>query len=377
MEVLYQRGLAPLPTSERSTKLMKRLKEQFYWPLGAAILLLIIEILLPEQKGARRPGKPGVVKAPAQGAAATALLLFCFAMPALHASASKAQRHYKAGEYKSALSEYQELISRNPNDPRLHYNAGAAAYEAGKFDAAQKEFQSAAASRDLDLQAQSFYNLGNSEFRVGQGLSDPKERMASWEQAVQHYDAALKINPKDADAEFNRDLVRKKLEELKKQQQKQDKKENKQDQQKNQDNKDENKKKDSQDQKDNKSGKDQKQDKNQQQNQNKENNQQQQGGKKEDQEKKKEQQQSQAQKDNEKDKDKNSQAQAKPGGQKQSDQEKRDAEAAEAAQFAQLGKMTPAQAKQLLDAQRSEEKALLFIPPNQKSAAQNHSFKDW
>ena len=41
---------------------------------------------------------------------------------------------------------------------------------------------------------------------------------------VQHYDAALKLNPNDKDAEFNRELVTRKLEELKQQQQEEQKK---------------------------------------------------------------------------------------------------------------------------------------------------------
>ena len=44
--------------------------------------------------------------------------------------------------------------------------------------------------------------------------------------------------------------------------------------------------------------------------------------------------------------------------------------------MAQLGKMTPAQAKQLLDAQKGEEKALMFIPQERKSS-QPRTFKDW
>ena len=88
----------------------------------------------------------------------------------------------------------------------------------------------------MDLQQQSFYNLGNAEFRVGEADSNPQQRTAIWEQAVQHYDAALKLNPQDKDAEFNRDVVKKRLEELKKQQQQQKDKN-----QQNKDNKDEKK----------------------------------------------------------------------------------------------------------------------------------------
>ena len=67
MDVLYQRGLAPLPKSESSEKLIRHYHEQFQWPLAAAILLLLAEMFLPERghvpasneasrDGARRSG---------------------------------------------------------------------------------------------------------------------------------------------------------------------------------------------------------------------------------------------------------------------------------------------------------------------------------
>ncbi|HEV8543458.1 MAG TPA: VWA domain-containing protein [Verrucomicrobiae bacterium] len=379
MDVLYQRGLEPLPTSERSTKLMKRLKEQYYWPLGAAVLLLLLEVFFPEQKRTARRQNASEPATPSEGpivpAAATAAALLILSGFSAHASAAKAQRHYKAGEYKSALIEYQELIGKNPNDARLHYNAGTAAYQAKKFDEAQKEFQAAAASPELDLQQQSFYNLGDAEFRIGEASSNLQERMASWEQAIQHYDAALKINPKDSDAEFNRDVVRKKLEELKKQQQEQ--KKDQQDKNQQQNNKDENKDKQKDQQQKNKQDQQNKDNKSDEQKNSEEQkkNQQKQDQKQRREEEKQKQQQAQSEK--EKQEKKNEQSQANKGGQKDSDQQKQDAEAATAAQFAQLGKMTPQQAKQLLDAQRSEEKALLFIPQNRKAENQNRIFKDW
>ena len=54
METLYSRGLAPLPKSDSSTKLVKNFREQFKWPLGLAMILLIVEIFLPQRKRVRR-----------------------------------------------------------------------------------------------------------------------------------------------------------------------------------------------------------------------------------------------------------------------------------------------------------------------------------
>jgi len=372
MEVLYQKGLAPLPTSERSTKLMKRLKEQFYWPLAAGILFLIFEIFFPDQKRSTRRANALQKSAGANSTAATtAALLLVLLLPASQGSAARAERHYKAGEYKTSLSEYQELIAKKPADARLRYNAGAAAFQATKFDEAVKQFQASAASPDLDLQQQSFYNLGNAEYRLGEGNSNSQEKTAIWEQSLQHYEAALKLNAQDKDAEFNRDLVKKRLEELK-QQQKDDKKDDKND------NKDEQKDppKDKSDQEKKQEQKDNKSNDQQQDQKNNESGKAQDEKKKEQEKQQQEQDKQQGSQQKEPDKDKQNQAQSKPGGEKKEEQGKPEGDDS-AAQYAQLGKMSPAQAKQLLDAQKGEEKALLFIPQDRKSASQSRSFKDW
>ncbi len=60
MDVLYERGLAPLPKSEKSIRLFKRYHERYQWLLGLAVGLLIAEMFLPERRPARRsePVKP-------------------------------------------------------------------------------------------------------------------------------------------------------------------------------------------------------------------------------------------------------------------------------------------------------------------------------
>lgn len=378
MEVLYEKGLAPLPTSERTSKLMKRFKEQFYWPLAAAILLLIIEVFLPDQK---RPARTVPANTPSSPLAATVPLLFLLLMtPGVLASPASAQREYKAGNFNGALSEYQELLGKSPNDPRLHYNAAAAAYQAGKFDLALKEFQAAAASPDLDLQQQSYYNLGNSEYRLGESAPTPQEKIAIWEQAVQHFDAALKLNSADKDAEFNRDFVKKKLEELKQQQQKeQDKNQNKDNQEKNQQDKDD----PSKDQQQQKNNEDQQQKEDQSKQDEKSQEQKQDNPSQDEQKKSEEEKQRQQQEQQQKQQDQQKQDQANKSDQPPSkegenkESEDKEPQADSQGQYAQLGKMTPAQAKQLLDAQKGEEKALIFVPPDRKSDRQPRSFKDW
>ena len=50
MDTLYEQGLSKLPKSEHQEKLIKRYHERYHWPLGLAIALLVVEVLLPERK---------------------------------------------------------------------------------------------------------------------------------------------------------------------------------------------------------------------------------------------------------------------------------------------------------------------------------------
>ena len=69
METLYARGLAPLPKTEEATRLTRVYRERYHWPLGFAVLCLVIEVLLPESPRSRRTDAAAAAAA-AQAAAA-------------------------------------------------------------------------------------------------------------------------------------------------------------------------------------------------------------------------------------------------------------------------------------------------------------------
>ncbi len=276
------------------------------------------------------------------------------------ASPSSALREYKAGNYDQAVKEYEQLLKRNSDDPRLHFNAGAAAYRNRQFDEAIKQFNDALATPDLNLQELSFYNRGNSLFWLGEGSPDPKKRTEAWEKALKDFELSTKLNPRDTDAKYNHEFVKKKLEELKQQQQQSQQNksdQNKQDQQK-------------QDQQ-NQSGQQQKQDEqkqDQQQDQQQKDQQQQQQQAQQDQQKKQDQQQQQAAQQAQQEKEKQASA-------AQQQKEKEDKEKQDAAAYA-AGQMTPEQAEQLLDAQKGDEK-MLSLKQENKPLDRNKPIKDW
>ena len=353
MEVLYNRGLATMPRGEASAKVVRVYKERYHWPLGLAILLLALESLWPET---RRQPKLALI------------LLFLFPLGAF-GSPGTAYKKYQAGNYAESLAEYERLARERTNDFRLQFNAGAAAYQSENFKKALGYFNQATLSPDLRLQQQGYYNSGNTYFQLGTEETDIAAKKKSWQQAITNYSHSLKLNPKDQDAANNLQFVQQQLQMLEQQQKEQ---QQQQDQQ-NQNQKNEDKKEDQQQQNknDQKNQQDQQQKDQQQQNQ----------SDKQDQQKQQEQQKSQDQKQQEQGSD---QAQSKP--QSQGDKEQQQAqggdqkkpgeqEAEEAAAVA-LGKMTQEQAFRVLEAQRQDERTLIFQPP-QKQDNKPRSLKDW
>jgi Ca-activated chloride channel family protein len=219
IDTLYTQGLAPMPKSESSEKLVRRYRERYHWPLAAAVLFLLIEQLLPERKReSRRHSSPSKTLKPTVAPAAAAILLFALPL-SLHGSAASAYRDYQKGKYGDALKEYERLLERKKDDPRLHFNAGAAAYRGRQYEEAAKQFDHALNSPDLKLLQQAYYNRANSRFFIGEVEADSQKKQKTWEDSLQDFESALKLNTQDADAKFNRDFVKKKLEELKQQQQ--------------------------------------------------------------------------------------------------------------------------------------------------------------
>ena len=367
IDVLYERGLAPLPKSEFAARHVKRYHERYQWFLGAAILALLTEMFLPERKKVRR--SRAIVAAGTNAElrqAVAAAFVFSLSLAAF-GSSSDALKAYSRGKYESARREYEELLRNKPDDARLHFNAGTAAFQAKDYEKAVQHLNSALVTQDLQLQERAYYNRGNAHFRLGEETSDPKGKMGEWEEAVGSYESALKLNPQDADAKHNLDIVQRKLEELKKQQQQQQSDQSKDDKNKKDEQKDQQSKQDQRQKQD--QSQQQKQDQQQSQKPDQQKQQQQKDEQKQ-QDQSKPQDQQQAQKPDDKKADENK-PQPQPG---QKDDKNNDPQ--QATQAMRAMQMTPQQAQQLLDAQKAEERAMIFIP-QMRTNRQNRAFKDW
>ena len=409
MEKIIRDGLGPMTEKDIDARLSRHPIERYQWPLSVALVLLSVSTLI----GERRRG--------AGLRTALALFLVPFAARAVNPGVSA----YERQAYPEALSAFSGQLKLQPDSQALHFDRGAAAYKAGDLDQALAAFSKAVTSPDPHLRTRAAYNLGNTLFQRGVAQQEKPAKIQEWKNALQQYEQAIQVEPKNADAIYNRDVVRKLLEELEKEQkQEQEKKDDKKDDQKKDDQKKDDQKKD--DQKKDKN--DQKKDEQQKQDQGKDDQKEQQpkaGQDKKDEEKKDSSSQpkdgDQKQEDQPKDgKDGQKSEDGKPKDQQGSDKEsgkkddqqkdgkegekpepsqdqpkpmkqgdakpaqesrgepKQDAQAEEAAnaQAAAEGKMTEQQASALLDSLKNEDQKVRLLDTRQRSK-NARTLRDW
>ena len=222
IDTLYEKGLAPLPKSEGQEKLVKRMHERYHWPLGLAIVLLLVEMLLPERRSpTRRVSKSQTQRAGSETGApivATALALFLLPVVA-SASPTKALKDYSSGNFTNALTEFERLLNeqtkqQKPEDPRLHVNAGTAAYRATNYTVAIQHFNAVLAAQDIKLQAKAYYNLGAVHYRLGQQAEDLDKLEEAWKESAKQFNHAVELDKTNQDAAFNKAFVEERLKQI-------------------------------------------------------------------------------------------------------------------------------------------------------------------
>ncbi len=360
MRQLIQQGFGTMREKDNENKMSKQPIERFQWPLFGGLLCIVIAVLLGERRRAAK---------------AAALLLLATAP--LQAADPGAARFAKQ-DYKGALEHYETKLQKQ-DAPELHYNAGIAAYQLGEYDKAATAFSQALGAGDHALQSRAEYNLANTLAKRGAAEKEKEPKTQEWKNALQHYEEALRLDPRNKDAEHNRDLVTTALVQLEKQEQ-----EKKEEEQKKQEgNKDDKKNDQSQDQKD-QSQKGEKKDSD-----GKPQDDAQKGDQEKPADQKDRQQKEGEKKDGEEKKEAEAQAKAaEPEKQKTGDlkaadegapsaEKQQQAEAAEAAAAAREGRMTSKDAKTLLDAQKKYDVILPPIKMLQEQQQRQPVRKNW
>lgn len=317
---IYQEKLRLMPKTDLNQRMEKIPLEKFVWPLALAVLLLLVEFFLPDRKRVK----------PAHGALMGWLLIFL-----------------------GTAAVIQPLSGQGT----VTYNRGTEAYQRGEFAEASDLLRESLHTADLELQQRTYYNLGNALYRLGQQAQEkePDATIKRWQDSIKAYEDALALRSDDEDARYNRDLVKKKLEQLQQQQQQQNPQDQKnKDQQEQEKKEQEQKEKEKQEQEQKESqeqkGEEQKQDpKEGKEEEGKEKGEEEKGESKEEKGEPKESQEAQQQP-------------AEKEGEEQGQQ---------AGQRAEAREMTAEEAKQLLESLRHEERRVIPIPQRRDGKTDN------
>jgi Ca-activated chloride channel family protein len=279
LDMIYKDKI--LGTMERKTLTSgkKRVWEnRFQWFLFPALILFLIELFLSTTKKTKPPKKILSI------IVFVSALNICWFNNPLIVEAKTVSSSVKSGinafdeqNYQQAEKHFIDAQLEDPENRKLYYNIGAAAYMNKEYDQAKTNFREALESDDINLRHDAGYNLANTHYRLG-----------NLEDAIKEYENILKEFPEDTKAKENLEFVKKKKQEQKQQKSKSDK------------NQKENKKNKSEEDKD-KEKSDKGQEKDQKENQNKDQNQNQKNNQEKNQQKDKEKQQKSSQSNQTKD----------------------------------------------------------------------------
>lgn len=232
LERIYDEALAALPREEREARVNRIPIERYYWPAGAAFVLLAIEFLVGTRKR-RLPAAATLV--------ATFVALSAFFPPGAlasqdaappepardsvdtrHASWSetslspgkeepakpsagrwRAHRMRQQGRFEEAAEAYRQLrAAQTEEDPTLAYNHGEALYQAGRFPEAAQAFLDALSNPDPMRQRDALYNAALARYAEAMQTraSNPAAAHRLWRDALQSLRHALALDPADEEA---------------------------------------------------------------------------------------------------------------------------------------------------------------------------------
>ncbi len=215
--------LASLERTEFESKQVTGFESRYHYPLGAGLILLLLELLLSDRR--TRWGQWIRKLLPS----ASAILFVLVSVPASAQTVGghirEGNRTYEKGRYDDAEVEYRKALEKDPKSAPAQYNLGNSEYKQQRFEEAARSFNNTVpAIEDPEERAAAWHNLGNSLYRG--------EKYA---ESIEAYKRALRLNPADDDTRYNLLMARQKLQQQQQQkQQNQQNKDQQQDQQKQQ-----------------------------------------------------------------------------------------------------------------------------------------------
>ncbi|HUU27866.1 MAG TPA: tetratricopeptide repeat protein [archaeon] len=136
----------------------------------------------------------------------------------------RAEEAYNGKQYQKALELFQEAQTHNPDSDTLAYNLGNTLYQLGRYDDAAAQYGRILGKESPGIAPNALYNMGNTLFQMGKQSANQE----FFKNSLEAYKHSIKLEPKDEDAKYNYELVKRFLKEQEQQQKNQQQKDNKQ-----------------------------------------------------------------------------------------------------------------------------------------------------
>lgn len=131
----------------------------------------------------------------------------------------KGNREYKSKHYDKAEVNYRRALHDDSTAYRADYNLGNTLYRQKKYDEAAQHFDRALQYPKLSNKEKSriLHNRGNSYLKAGLDKESRGEGMELFQKAVNDYQEALKLTPKNEDTRYNLSYAKKMLQQAQQQ----------------------------------------------------------------------------------------------------------------------------------------------------------------
>jgi len=213
LDYLYDRQLSKLKKHDEETKTTRLYDEHYQWPLALALIILFVEAFFP--LFLLKSGLPLVF--------IVFFLMSNQAFASVAGDVNKANDLYKLGKFDDSFDLYKQALDEDAQSPLVKYDLGTDLYKKGDYKQALQYLEQAAQDKTLKIKPAAEYNIGNALYRSAQQKekSNVDEAIKSLQEALGHYGETINADPKDQDAIYNEDVVKKEIERLKQQKQQQ------------------------------------------------------------------------------------------------------------------------------------------------------------
>ncbi len=216
-----------LTEQQSANRQLSRPIERFAWPLGLGIVLLMLAwIISALPRSSTRPvilalAVTTFAPSPAAHAAnvqETLASLFHSSGP----TPDQARKALDEQDFKHARQLYEQLLEEKSFDAaareELLYGLAATEHALTNYDGSVKNFSEVLHTENKSLRARAHRGMGHTLYDQGaRGLEQqPKITIQRWTDALRHLEAAVELDPENADLRANRDHVAKMLDEIRK-----------------------------------------------------------------------------------------------------------------------------------------------------------------